>query len=340
MATSDFNKPSRIAVLGAGSWGSALAIHLAKQGHEVALWGRNEQVMRAMIEEGSNARYLPDIAFPSQLTPVVTLDEALLGADEVLIAVPSHAFYDTLKLVAAKKPGCMRYVWASKGFEVGTARLLHQCVEEILGAQASYAVISGPTFAKEVALGLPTAATLASNDAAYANELAALFHGEAFRVYTSDDVAGVELGGAVKNVFAIAAGISDGLGFGANARAALITRSLAEMMRLGVALHGQRETFMGLTGVGDLLMTCTDNQSRNRRLGIALGEGKTIEQALLEIDQVVEGIQSAKETQTLALRLGIDMPIVAQVYAVLHEQRSAREAVKYLLEREQKPELI
>ncbi len=340
MIASGLHKTDRIAVIGAGSWGSALAIHLAKQGYEVRLWGRDVQAIREMAATGRNARYLPGIDFPVGLKPSVSLDETLRGVDEVFLVVPSHAFYETLLQVVEKRPDYKRYVWASKGFEPGTARLLHQCVEEVLGEGACYAVVSGPTFAKEVALGMPTAVTIASNDVHYADALAALIHGETFRVYTSTDVVGVELGGAVKNVFAIAAGISDGLGFGANARAALITRSVAEMMRLGVALSGRRETFMGLTGVGDLLMTCTDNQSRNRRLGIALGEGKPIEQALREIDQVVEGIQSAKETHTLAQRLKIDMPIVEQVYAVLHEHRSAHDAVKYLLERDQKPELI
>lgn len=329
-----------IAIIGAGSWGTALAIHLARQGLCVRLWGHNQQAMNVMAQARCNARYLPDSCFPETLTPTGDMVSALQGVDEVILVVPSHAFRETLSLMLPHIPNCKRVAWATKGFELGTARLLHQTAEELLGQDAIYAVISGPTFAKEVAKGLPTAATVAANDSVFAQSLAALLHSQTFRAYTSDDVIGVELGGAVKNVFAIAAGISDGLGFGANARAALITRSVAEMMRLGVALGGRRETFMGLTGVGDLLMTCTDNQSRNRRLGIALGEGKTLEQALAEINQVVEGVQSASETRALALRLGIDMPIVEQVCAVLYEGRAAQDAVRQLLEREQKPESV
>ena len=315
-------------------------MHIARQGHDVRLWGRDEQAMLRMQKQGSNERYLPGIAFPEGLTPVPNMADALDDAQDVLFVVPSHTFRAVLNQAMNVSSHIKQVVWAAKGFEQGTARLLHQVVEGELGTDVDYAVISGPTFAKEVAMGLPTAATVASNHLDYAKHWASIVHGGAFRVYTSEDVVGVELGGAVKNVFAIAAGISDGLGFGANARAALITRSVAEMMRLGMALGGEKETFMGLAGVGDLLMTCTDNQSRNRRLGIAIGQGKTIEQALAEIKQVVEGIQSASETHALAQRLSIEMPIVQQVYAVLNEGCSAHDAVKHLLEREQKPESV
>ena len=340
MALSSNEKAKCIAVIGAGSWGTALAIHMAKQGNEVRLWGRSEKTMQRMRAERCNVRYLPQVDFPTSLRPSSDLGFVLDDADEILMVVPSHIFGEVLSAVKSTKPSCTRLAWAAKGFELGTARLLHHSVIDTLGENAIYGVISGPTFAREVALGMPTAATVASNDNDYANLWSTLLHGETFRVYTSEDVTGVELGGAIKNVFAIAAGISDGLGFGANARAALITRSVAEMMRLGEALGGHRETFMGLTGVGDLLMTCTDNQSRNRRLGIALGEGKSVDDALTEIDQVVEGIQSASETHALAQRMGIEMPIVEEVYAVLNQGRSPHEAVKNLFEREQKPETI
>jgi glycerol-3-phosphate dehydrogenase (NAD(P)+) len=233
-----------------------------------------------------------------------------------------------------------RIAWATKGFESGSGKLLHEVAQDVFGEQKSLAVISGPTFAKEVAKGLPTAVTVASNDTEFANFLADRLHTETFRVYTSDDIVGVEVGGAVKNVLAIAAGIADGLNFGANARTALITRGLAEIMRLGDALGGQRETFMGLAGLGDLVLTCTDNQSRNRRLGLGLGQGQSLEDALAAIDQVVEGVQTAREVNELAISRGVDMPITHEVYRILYEGEKPRDAVHALLSREQKAESI
>ncbi|MEE8429340.1 MAG: NAD(P)H-dependent glycerol-3-phosphate dehydrogenase, partial [Gammaproteobacteria bacterium] len=234
----------------------------------------------------------------------------------------------------------MRVAWATKGLELETAMLPHQVAQSVLGESRPLAVISGPTFAREVASGLPTAITVASKNPEFSEKLSGLLHGEQFRAYTSSDMVGVELGGAVKNVLAIAAGICDGLGFGANSRAALVTRGLAELMRLGEAMGGRRETFMGLAGVGDLVLTCTDDQSRNRRLGLALGQGINCQQALQEIGQVVEGVNTAREVVRLAKRFSIDMPITEQVYRVLHEDLTPRDAVRALLTREPKQEAI
>ncbi|HSH30385.1 MAG TPA: NAD(P)H-dependent glycerol-3-phosphate dehydrogenase, partial [Thiohalobacter sp.] len=255
-----------IAVLGAGSWGTALAILLARNGHRVRLWGHEPAAMRAMADTGENRDYLPGVRFPDGLEAVSELDAAL-AADDLLVVVPSHAFREVLERIRNRVRELGRLIWGTKGLEMASGRLLHQVAAEVLGDGVACAVVSGPTFAGEVARGLPTAATVAAADPSVAEHFAALLRGETFRAYTSDDRIGLELGGAIKNVLAIAAGISDGLGFGANSRAALITRGLVEMMRLGEALGGQRETFMGLSGIGDLVLTCTDDQSRNRRLG-------------------------------------------------------------------------
>ncbi len=325
-----------VAVLGAGSWGTALAILIAGNGAKVRLWARDPVQAERMVAERRNSRYLPEAAFPPGLTPTASLDEALEGASDLLIAVPSQAFRATLEAVA---PGLCdtRISWATKGLESNSRKLLHRVSEEVLGDRP-IAVISGPTFAGEVARGLPTAVTVAANDSNLAEHLAELLHGPAFRAYTSDDVVGVELGGAVKNVLAIAAGIADGLGFGANTRAALITRGLVELTRLGTALGGRPETFMGLAGLGDLVLTCTDDQSRNRRIGLAIGRGATVDQARSGIDQVVEGVRGAAEVVHLARDSGVEMPICEQVYRVLYEGLSPLEAVERLLGREQKAE--
>jgi glycerol-3-phosphate dehydrogenase (NAD(P)+) len=327
----------RIAVFGAGSWGTALAILLARNGREVMLWGRDPERMAAMRSEGCNPRYLPDASFPPGLNPTADLDQALAGAELALVAVPSEAFRQFLRGLAERiRPG-LPVVWATKGLEAASGKLLHQVAGEELGDRPT-AVISGPTFAREVAAGLPTAITAASPSETLASRLAVLLHGEAFRVYTSTDVIGVEAGGALKNVLAIAAGVADGQGFGANARAALITRGLVEIVRLGERLGGHRETFMGLAGLGDLVLTCTDDQSRNRRFGLALGRGQSVEQALADIGQVVEGMRTARIASVLAQRNGVEMPICEQVYRVVYEGIPAREAVHALLLREQKPE--
>jgi len=325
-----------IAVLGAGSWGTALAIQLARNGNDTRLWGHDPGQIASMRELAENRRYLPGHPLPDGLHLYDELS-CLDGVQDLLIVVPSHAFRETLQAIKPRlRDGC-RISWATKGLEPDSHKLLHQMVLEELG-ERPMAVISGPTFAREVAEGLPTAVTVASNDEFFAMDLARRLHGANFRAYTSEDITGVEIGGAVKNVLAIAAGIADGLGYGANTRSALITRGLAEMMRLGVALGGKQETFMGLAGLGDLVLTCTDNQSRNRRFGLALGQGKSAEQALVEIDQVVEGIQTANEIHALAGKHRVEMPITEHVFRVLHDGMSAREAVVSLLNRDLKPE--
>ncbi len=328
-----------IAVIGAGSWGTALAIQLARNGRDVLLWGRDQQKMAEMAESRRNTRYLPDIELPAGLAPSSDLGQTLTNAESVLLAIPSHAFRQTLETIKPLLRDNTPVAWATKGLDPGSRNLLHQVFAEIFGDAAHAVVISGPTFAKEVAKGLPTAVTIASTDKTAADYFASCLHGGTFRAYTSCDVIGVELGGACKNVLAIAAGIADGLGFGANTRAALITRGLAELMRLGVRLGGQAETFMGLAGLGDLVLTCTDDQSRNRRVGLALGNGEKLDDAISAIGQAVEGVKSAPEIYQLSQELGVEMPITEQVYRVVCESKPAHEAVAALLHREQKAEL-
>lgn len=327
-----------IAVLGAGSWGSALAILLARNGLRVPLWGHDPAHIRQILKDRSNEMFLPGIAFPENIFPTDSLEVALQGVHNILVVVPSHAFREVLGRIKPLLTGNMRIIWATKGLEQGSGKLLHEIADETLGPDQVYAVISGPTFAKEVAAGLPTAVTVASNDPGYAMQIAAMLHNDTFRSYTSSDIIGVELGGAVKNALAIAAGIADGLGFGANTRAALITRGLTEIMRLGNALGGHPETFMGLAGLGDLVLTCTDNQSRNRRFGMALAQGMTQQQAFDSIGQVVEGAQTAREVIHVARRYGVEMPITEQVKRVLSEGVNPRDAVHELFARELKPE--
>lgn len=333
------NAPRPIAVLGAGSWGTALAILLARNGHAVRLWGNEPPVMAELARTRRNARYLPDAVFPDGLAIHDDLDAALAGAD-VLVVVPSHAFRSVLTTLAPKLAPGTPLAWATKGLEMASGKLLHQVAEDVLPASIPTAVISGPTFAREVAAGLPTAATVAGSDPDVAQHFAALLRGATFRAYTSTDRIGLELGGALKNVLAIAAGISDGLGFGANSRAALITRGLAEMIRLGEALGGHRETFMGLAGVGDLVLTCTDDQSRNRRMGLALGRGQSREDAHKAIDQVVEGVDTAREIHKLGKQYGVELPISEQVYRVIYEGLDPHAAVHALLSREPKAEAV
>jgi glycerol-3-phosphate dehydrogenase (NAD(P)+) len=260
------------------------------------------------------------------------------GVTDVLIAVPSHGLRETLTLLKPLLREDARICWATKGFELSTGRLPHQVAEEVLGSGHSMAVLSGPTFAKEVGAGLPTALTIAANDSVFATDLAAALSGNNFRAYTSGDMVGVEVGGAVKNVLAIGAGISDGLGFGANTRIAMINRGLAEMTRLGVALGASQDTFMGLAGMGDLVLTCTDDLSRNRRMGLALAGGKTIADAQKEIQQVVEGVLAAKAVHEVSQQAQVEMPICEQIYRVLYEDLPPREAVGTLMGRALKPE--
>jgi glycerol-3-phosphate dehydrogenase (NAD(P)+) len=323
-----------IAVLGAGSWGTALAIQFARCGHRVLLWGRDASAVRRMAAERVNARYLPGIALPATIEPVAAVEHAH-GAEEVVVAVPSHAFRDTL---AALGPQVGRIAWATKGLEESSGQLLHEIAAEIVGSDTSLAALSGPTFAAEVARGLPTAITVASNDSVYADRLAEALHCGAFRAYTSNDLVGVGFGGAVKNVIAIAAGMADGLGLGANSRAALITRGLAEMMRLGQKLGVRTETMMGLAGLGDLVLTCTDDKSRNRRFGLGLARGGPPAEVAAKIGQVVEGVGAAAAVHLLSQRYGVEMPICEQVYEVLHKDVAPREAVAALLERARRSE--
>jgi glycerol-3-phosphate dehydrogenase (NAD(P)+) len=330
--------PRPIAVLGTGSWGTALAILLARNGHAVRLWGNEPPVMAELARARRNVRYLPDAPFPDGIATHDNLDAALADQADVLVVVPSHAFREVLTSLAPRLTLDTALAWATKGLEMASGKLLHQVAEEVLPAGLPHAIISGPTFAREVAAGLPTAATVAGSDMRTAEHFAALLRGSSFRAYTSDDRTGVEIGGALKNVLAIAAGISDGLGFGANSRAALITRGLAEMIRLGEAMGGQRETFMGLAGVGDLVLTCTDDQSRNRRMGLALGRGQSRDEAHKTIDQVVEGVDTAREIHKLGKQHKVDMPITEQVYRVLYENLDPLEAVHTLLAREPKAE--
>jgi len=332
-----YRRAEPITVVGAGSWGTALAIQLAREGHATKLWGRDGAQLDAMRRARCNARYLPDAAFPASLRVVDELSEALNGAGDALIAVPSHSFRATLESIKPHLGQGTRVAWATKGFEIESGLLPHQVALQVLGSRSG-AVLSGPTFAREVGAGLPTAMTVASQDARFAKELALSLSGPNFRAYTQIDITGVEVGGAVKNVIAIGSGIADGMGFGANTRVALITRGLAEMMRLGVKLGAVRETFMGLAGLGDLVLTCTDNQSRNRRFGMALGQGRSTNEAQAEIHQVVEGLPAASAIHAVAQRLGVDMPICREVYRVMHEGKPVRAAVQALMEREVRSE--
>jgi glycerol-3-phosphate dehydrogenase (NAD(P)+) len=335
----DNQRADSIAVLGAGSWGTALAMQFARSGRPTRLWGRNREQLAVMKRDRRTARYLPAGEFPEALSIEPSLDAALNGALEVLVVVPSHGFRALLREISPRLTPNMRLAWATKGFELETGRLPHQVAREVLAADRSMAVLSGPTFAREVGLGLPTAMTIASADAEFAKALAQELSSANFRAYTSTDIVGVEVGGAVKNVLAVGAGLSDGLGFGANTRIALITRGLVEMTRLGVALGAQRETFMGLAGLGDLVLSCTDDQSRNRRFGLLLAAGRTTEQALVEIGQAVEGYLAAKAVRAVALREHVEMPLCEGIYDVLYEQLPAKDVVRGLMSRPIRSEL-
>jgi glycerol-3-phosphate dehydrogenase (NAD(P)+) len=326
-----------MAVIGAGSWGTALAIQLARAGISARLWGRDSAQMHALQLVRCNERYLPDAPFPAALEIAADLQTVLDGVRDVLVVVPSPAFRATLEQVGRHLGRDARVAWATKGFEISSGLLPHQVAREVLGARPG-AVVSGPTFAKEVGAGLPTAMTVASRDAAFATALAMRLSGPNFRAYTQSDIVGVEVGGAVKNVIAIGSGIADGMGFGANTRVALITRGLAEMMRLGVKLGAARETFMGLAGLGDLVLTCTDDQSRNRRLGLALGRGRTLQEAQSGIQQVVEGVLASSAVCAVAERLSVDMPICREIHRVMHEGKPVRDAVQELMGREMRSE--
>lgn len=331
---------SAIAVIGAGSYGTALAICLARNGNHITLWGRNSQDITQMAQQRLNQKYLPDIRLPDSLHVTADLAEAAASSRDILLVVPSHAFAQTLQQIKPFLQANARVAWATKGLEPETGRLLQDVARDILGEKVSLAVFSGPTFAKEMALGMPTAISLSSTDEEFIAELSDLLHcAKSFRVYTNPDFIGVQLGGAVKNVIAIGAGMADGIGFGANARTALITRGLTEMSRLGCALGAKKDTFMGMAGLGDLVLTCTDNQSRNRRFGLLLGQGKAVDDAMQSIGQVVEGYRNAKEVFNLAQRVGVEMPITEQIFQVLYQGKDVKLAALDLLGREKRDEV-
>ncbi|HGJ5860509.1 MAG TPA: NAD(P)H-dependent glycerol-3-phosphate dehydrogenase [Arsenophonus nasoniae] len=327
-------------VIGAGSYGTALAITLARNGHRVLLWGHDPQHIKKLQQERCNHAFLPDVPLPNNLLPEACLKTAITSSNNILIVVPSHVFNQVLQNIQPYLTPHSRIIWATKGLEQGTGRLLQDVAREILGGKIPLAVLSGPTFAKELAAGLPTAIAVAASNAEFGEELQQLFHcGKIFRVYKNPDMIGVQLGGAIKNVIAIGAGMSDGMGYGANARTALITRGLAEISRLGIAMGAQPSTFMGMAGLGDLVLTCTDNQSRNRRFGMLLGQGMQIEEAEKQIGQVVEGYLNTKEVRALAQRVGVEMPITEQIYQVLYGNKNVLEAANTLLSRATKAEI-
>ncbi len=327
-----------IAILGAGSWGTALALNLARRGHPVRLWTQEAERIATMRAERANNRYMPGYPFPDCITLTATLADAINDNCDILVAVPSAGFRDVLSLLKPLIHPDTNVSWATKGLDLNTGQLLHEVAKEILGTKRQYAVLSGPSFSREVAAGLPTAVVIASEHPDLANALILQFNSTLFRTYLSHDVTGVEVGGVVKNVLAIAAGVTDGMQLGANARCALITRGLAEMIRLGLALGGQFETFTGLAGLGDLILTCTDDQSRNRRFGLALGHGKTIKEAEAEIGQVIEGKRNAELVVQLAQKKGVEMPISETVLSILQGQSTLQEAMQNLLTRSPKNE--
>ncbi len=323
----------QVAVLGAGSFGTALANLIASNGYRVTLWGRDADTLRSISSTGENQRYLPGVALSDSMRCRADLQDALGDASDILVAIPSQHFNNIIEKIEAYAPSSSAVLWACKGLEPKTGRFLSEVVEQRLGSNRDYAVISGPTFAQELAAHLPTAIVVAANRAGYAASVTELLHNDRFRAYASNDIRGVQLGGAFKNIYAIAAGISDGLEFGANARVAVITRGLAELMRLGECLGVQSETLMGLSGVGDLILTCTDNQSRNRRFGLALGEGKSAADALHSIGQSVEGVVATEIAWQLAKKHDVSMPIVEQVHRVISGRVTPKDAVGALLGR-------
>ncbi|MCR9192090.1 MAG: NAD(P)-dependent glycerol-3-phosphate dehydrogenase [Gammaproteobacteria bacterium] len=328
------NKTS-IAILGAGSWGTAVAIFLATKGYQTLLWSKNSAHVKEMQKKHRNERYLPQTPFPETLEVHTDLTHCVTQATHVVIAVPSHAFAELLQEIPQPKLGL---AWLTKGIDPQSHQLLNELVKQQWGETYPTVVISGPSFAKEVAMGLPTALVVASQHSEYQCQIRDLLHAPNMRVYLSEDINGVQLCGVVKNILAIACGISDGIGYGANAKAALITRGLAEMQRLLHAFHARPETCLSLAGVGDLVLTCTDNQSRNRRFGLLLGEGTESHAAEKSIGQVVEGKYNAAQVSTLAQQHQIDMPICQEVHAVLEGQRSPKEAVALLMNRPPKEE--
>lgn len=326
------------AVIGAGAWGTALAIHLARAGQPASLWDIDRELLEGMSRERENKRYLAGVRLPRKVRPAKDLQTAMGGAECVLVVTPSAALRETFRRLRPLLQEGVRLCCASKGLEVGTGLLAHQVAAQELGEDYPLAVVSGPTFAAEVAAGRPGAVTVAARNPELAGWLARRLNSGALRAYVSGDLAGVEVGGATKNVIAIAAGLSDGLEYGANARAALLSRGLAEIVRLGVALGARAGSFMGLAGLGDLALTCSDDQSRNRRLGLAVARGTSVRQALEQLGQVAEGYYASEAIHRLSGRLGLELPISGQVYQVLHCGRDPAQVLDALLSRPLKAE--
>lgn len=328
----------KLAVLAAGAWGTALAITFSAR-HPVALWASESDLLDALRHGRENKRYLPGHLLPEAIVPTADFDVALVEAELLIVAAPMAGLRPLLRRLRDQSVE-LPILWVCKGFESGTGLLAHQVAAQELAPGACYGVLSGPSFAEEVAAGLPTAVALAANDPEFARHLARTLHGGHLRIYANDDLIGVEVGGAVKNVLAIATGVCDGLGLGLNARAALVTRGLAEIARLGQALGARRETFLGLSGLGDLLLTCTGDLSRNRRVGLALAQGKSLDEILASLGHVAEGVMTAREVERLAAQLGVDMPISAAVSALLSGRLTARQAVDRLMARDPREETV
>lgn len=342
MTTAPASQPMHITILGAGAWGTALAIALAER-HHVMLWGRDENMIRGAVARRENSAYLPGFSLPDNLVLTSDFDAAVShvtgGGERLLIVASSVAGLRPLAQRLQSWP-IPNLIWLCKGFEEGTQLLPHQIVREVLGSGIAHGALSGPSFAQEVARGMPCALSIASETATLRDSVVRAVHGRSIRVYATEDLIGVEVGGAVKNILAIATGVLDGLKLGLNARAALITRGLAEITRLGVALGGRAETFMGLAGVGDLILTCTGDLSRNRKVGLGLAEGKKLDAIVAELGHVAEGVRCAQAVRDLAVKRGIDMPITNAVAAVLFDGDSPRAMVERLLARDPRNESI
>ncbi len=324
---------TQIAVFGAGSWGTALAIQLDRlPGNDVVLWGHNPVAIDKIKADKANNKFLPDIPLSPTLRLTSDLEEACANIDYALIVIPSYAFVDFCSQLKPYIPSYVPIFWATKGFDLTTGKLLHETIERVFPDNA-YGVVSGPTFALEVAQGLPTSITCAGNHKRATENFARCLHFENFRCYLSDDVIGVEVGGALKNILAIAVGITDGLGLGANTRAALMTRGLSEVMQYGLSVGGRAETFMGLAGLGDLVLTCTDDLSRNRRFGLLVGQGLSLQQAEIEVGQTVEGVRAASALDKLIKAKALDLPIMQKACDVLLRGKAPMQALKELQER-------
>lgn len=323
-----------VAVLGAGSWGTALALQLARNDLQVNLWGHDPAHVERLSAARENVEFLPGFPLPDNIHPQQSLQAAIAECQFLLVAIPSKGFRSLLQNLKPLLDDDVALFWASKGFEIETGLLLHEVIDEELPGRR-YGMVSGPTFATEVARDLPAAIACAGNHEATTAAFAERLRGHHFRAYTATDIIGVELGGALKNVLAIAVGVADGLGFGANTRAALMTRGLSEIMRFGTRLGAQQETMMGLAGLGDIILTCTDNQSRNRRFGLLIGQGKSVMQAEIEVEQTVEGLRAAKAIHNKAIQLELDLPIIREVYRVLYEGKNPQDAVRDLENRPQ-----